>query len=367
MKITRIAVILLLGILLVSGLACGLLGEEKTPTPTSSIPSTLSAPTLSSPADGAEVSGTSVTFQWQASTGAKRYWLRISKNPSLYHETAFYSANVGGVTKYTLSRLPDDGAVYYWGVWSGNDNDWCPRDAVLSNRRSFVIFGGSSLTPKYESQTEQIYFSLTAWAKEPADLYIYDPIGSLLALFYVPPKVETDKITETIPLPPAPIGGTYKLEMYSEVTGELVWQGEQTFVGPKLDIAPDWSLNPHWVRGVGWDLQYLTMILVNAGDMPIVLNGLKLRLEKDGFSTGEISVAREGDAGAEYGWSRKKGLSWILPPWEGSKESATIVPWGSEEQHLFGQHFSPGEYLLYLTLSDHLNVLEAKELAFEPN
>lgn len=356
MKITRITIVLLLGILLVSGLACGLLGGE---TDTTSI---LSAPTLSSPADGAEVSGTSVTFQWQASTGAKKYWLRISKNSSLDHETAFFNANVGGVTKYTLSRLPDDGAVYYWGVWSGNVNGWSPKSEVLSNRRSFVIFGGASLTPKYESQTEQIYFSLSAWAKEPADLYIYDPIGSLLAQFYVPPKVEKDKITETIPLPPAPIGGTYKLEMHSEVTGELLWQGEQTFVGPKLDIAPDWSLNPHWVRGVGWNLQYLTMVLVNSGDMPIVLNGLKLRLEKDGFSTGEITLAREGDAEAEYGWLIKE-LRWELKP----SNVATIVAWNSTEQHLFGRYFSPGEYLLYLTLSDHLNVLEAKELAFEPN
>ncbi|GAG25532.1 unnamed protein product, partial [marine sediment metagenome] len=68
-----------------------------------------------------------------------------------------------------------------------------------------------------------------------------------------------------------------------------------------------------------------------------------------------------------YGWSRKVGLRWVLPPWEGSKESATIVAWNSTDQHLFGRYFSPGEYLLYYTFSDHLNVLEANELAFEPN
>ena len=84
------------------------------------------------------------------------------------------------------------------------------------------------------------------------------------------------------------------------------------------------------------------MIVVNSGDMPIVLNGLKLRLEKDGFSTEEIILSREGNAEAEYGWPIKE-LRWELKP----SNVATIVAWNSTEQHLFGRYFSPGEYLLY--------------------
>jgi hypothetical protein len=148
--------------------------------------------------------------------------------------------------------------------------------------------------------------------------------------------------------------------MYSDVTGNLVWQGEQTFAGPKLEIL-ELSLNPHWVQGTGWDLQYLTMKLKNTGDMPIILYGLKLKLEGDGHSTQEITLARQGDFKAEYGWTRQGGLIWGLVP----NTIATILPWGSNEQFLFGENFNPGEYRLHITLSDQLNVLPVPELAFE--
>lgn len=369
MKITRIATVFLLGILLVSGLACQLFGDE--PAPTNSAPSKPSAPTLTYPADGAILSGISVTFQWQASAGANTYYFRVSKDPNLVFDTAFLNAEVVGATNYTLTSLPRGGDVYYWGVYAGNSNWnptlWSPKKEVLSNSQSFMRLGGASLAPKYEFSTEQISFSLTAWAKEPSDLYIYDPLGNQLAVFYVPPEVEADKITETIPLPPVPYGGTYKLEMYSEITGEMVWQGEQTFEGPKMEIIPGWSLNPRWVRGVGWDLQYLTMQLKNAGDMPFILDGLKLRLDLDGSSTQEVTIARKGDVEAEYGWTRttgpKVGIIWGVNP----GTIATIVPWNSENQNLFGQRFLPGEYVLHLTLSDQPHVLEVKELLFEPN
>jgi hypothetical protein len=154
--------------------------------------------------------------------------------------------------------------------------------------------------------------------------------------------------------------------LYSDVTGELVWEDEQTFTGPKLEIL-GLSLNPHWVQGVGWDLQYLTMTLKNTGDMPIILHGLKLRLEGDGFSTQEITLARLGDVGAEYGWVRQEGYTvkngavWGVVP----NQSASIVPWVSKEQFLFGQYFDPSEYQLHVTLSEQLNIVPVPELAFE--
>jgi len=70
--------------------------------------------------------------------------------------------------------------------------------------------------------------------------------------------------------------------------------------------------------------------------------------------------------GVEYGgWTREEGLIWGLVPYNESSMVATIVPWGSEEQFLFGQYFDPGEYRLYITLSDQLNILPVPELAFE--
>ena len=406
MKITRIVIIFLLGILLVSGLACSLLGEatESTPNPPSSLPS---APTLYSPNNGATVYGTSITFQWNASPGATMYGLRVSRSdyPNLDKETEFFNIILGDVTQYTKSGFPDDGTEYVWGVWAGRGNSFGPKSEVLANARIFTngVPYGASLTPKYMESGNQTYFLLTAYAKEPVYLDISNPDGSLLDRVYVPPIVETPEITENLYLPPAPSGGTYRFHMYSDVTGELVWEDEQTFTGPRIEIL-ELSLNPHWVRGVGWDLQYLTMKLKNSGDMPIILYDLKLRLEKDGFSTEEINLAREGDIEAEFGWKTGgmmipnpayTGGNWYsgpclgticspemtggaqrvpqyitvesltLEPYNEASAIATIAPWGSEDQHLFGRNFNPDEYRLYVTLSEQLGILPVPELAFE--
>jgi len=368
MKFPRITIVLLLCILLTSGLACSLFGGGTEPTPTPPPSSTLVAPTLSSPNNGATVSGSSITFQWNASPGATMYFLRVSNSayPNLDHETSFFSKNVGNVLKYTVSGFPDRGTEYVWGVWSGNAAGWCPKPGVLANARILTngLPHGASLTPKYMQSSNQTYFLVTAYSQLPVRLDISNPDGSLLDQIYVPPMVETPEITKNVYLPPTPSGGTYRLRMYSDVTGEFVWEGEQTFAGPKLEVL-ELSLNPHWVIGTGWDLQYLTMKLKNSGDMPFILYGLKLKLEREGFSTHEITLARQGDTNAGYGWTRKEGLIWGLVPYNESSTFATIVPWGSEDQHLFGQTFDPGEYLLHITLSDQLNVLPVPELAFE--
>ena len=367
MNFPRIITVLLLCILLASGLACSLLpwGGETEPTPTPPPSTSLpSAPTLIKPNNGATVYGNSITFQWNASPGATFYFLRVSNSayPNLDDETSFISENVGNVKSYTASGFPDDGTEYVWGVYSGNAAGWSPKPGVLANARIFTngLPYGASLTPKYMQSGNQTYFLLTAYAKEPVYLEISNPDGSILDRVYIPPVVETPEITENVYLPPAPSGGTYRLRMYSDVTGALVWQGEQTFTGPKLDII-ELSLNPHWVPGTGWDLQYLTMKLKNAGDMPIILYGLKLRLEGEGISTQEITLARQGDFNAENGWTRKEGLIWGLVP----NTIAAIVPWGSQEQFLFGRNFPPGEYQLHITLSEQLNIVPVPELAFE--
>jgi len=344
MKFPRITIVFLLCILLASGLACSLFGGGTDPTPTPPLPSTLVAPTLSSPNNGATVYATSITFQWNASPGATMYFLRVSNSayPNLDHETSFISKNVGNVLQYTASGFPDDGTEYVWGVWSGNAAGYCPKPGVLANARILTngVPYGASLTPKYMQSSNQTYFLATAYSKLPVRLDISNPDCSLLDRLYVPPMVETPEITENVYLPTTPSGGTYRLRMYSDVTGELVWEDEQTFAGPKLEVL-ELSLNPHWVIGVGWDLQYLTMKLRNSGDMPIILYGLKLRLEEDNFSTQEITLARAGNA------------------------IATIGPWKSNEQFLFGRYFDPGEYQLHVMLSEQLNILPVPELAFE--
>jgi len=130
MNKSRITIVILVFILLIFGLAC----ETE---PTISLPS---APTLSSPNNGATVNGTSITFRWQDSSNTAEYFLRVSNStyPDLDDETSFFSANIGNIHQYTVSGFPDDGTEYVWGIWSGNEAGWCLKSEVLSNMRIFT-------------------------------------------------------------------------------------------------------------------------------------------------------------------------------------------------------------------------------------
>lgn len=131
MKVSRIGIALLLGILLVSGLGCELFEGETTPIGPLS-------PTLSSPIDGATIDGNSITFQWQASEGANEYALLVSTDRDFPENNIFFGRSVGDVTQYTLSGFPDIGTVYYWGVRAGNGEAYSDRNEFIINSRSFT-------------------------------------------------------------------------------------------------------------------------------------------------------------------------------------------------------------------------------------
>jgi len=130
-KVSRIAVVFLLCILLVSGLGCELIGGDSTPAGPPS-------PSLSSPVDGATVDGNSITFQWQASAGATEYALLVSTDRNFPQNNVFFGRSVGNVTQYTLSGFRDIGTVYYWGVRVGNGENWSNWDSFIINSRSFT-------------------------------------------------------------------------------------------------------------------------------------------------------------------------------------------------------------------------------------
>ena len=80
------------------------------------------APTLSSPANRANVPGTSVTFQWNASPGATKYqFLIVRPSPSL--STTLSNSSVRkyygqvNITEYTVTRFPNNGTTYYWWIY----------------------------------------------------------------------------------------------------------------------------------------------------------------------------------------------------------------------------------------------------------
>lgn len=80
------------------------------------------SPTLVSPENKSNVSGTSVTFRWNPAFNATKYFLAVNTDES-FNATAFVWEEIENVTEKTVSGFKDNGIEYFWKVWAGNDSD----------------------------------------------------------------------------------------------------------------------------------------------------------------------------------------------------------------------------------------------------
>jgi parallel beta-helix repeat protein len=97
------------------------------------------APTLASPGNGETVGGTSISFSWNAASGATKYWLVVSTNSNMDIVAGRkFAGDVGNVTSYNDGGYSGTGTRYYWWVWAGNATGWSPESAVAANGRYFM-------------------------------------------------------------------------------------------------------------------------------------------------------------------------------------------------------------------------------------
>ena len=89
-------------------------------------PGTALAPTLSSPADGAEVCGTTVAFRWDPVDGATTYRIRVGTDPDLTSASLFTGKDYlsYGHSSRTHTGFGNDGATYYWKVCADDGSGW---------------------------------------------------------------------------------------------------------------------------------------------------------------------------------------------------------------------------------------------------
>jgi hypothetical protein len=100
-----------------------------------------SPPTLISPANGSNVSGSSIQFCWNAATGANNYHLQIATDPSF--NDICYDQDVGNITcNIEVSGFPDDGTTFYWHVKAGNAVGWS------SYSDTWYFDNGTTLVPE---------------------------------------------------------------------------------------------------------------------------------------------------------------------------------------------------------------------------
>ena len=81
----------------------------------------LPAPTLSSPANNSELSGSSVLFRWNAVSGATKYQLEVLRE---IESVPFKDVTVGNITMSEQFGFLRDGSQYRWRVRAGNNTGW---------------------------------------------------------------------------------------------------------------------------------------------------------------------------------------------------------------------------------------------------
>jgi hypothetical protein len=101
------------------------------------------APSLTSPVDGATVTGTSVTFQWAASSGATNYWLAVVKTND---NSVIVNKEVGNITSYTEAGFPNNGTQYRWVVAAGNIASWGSASSSSAFFNGTLVLQAPSLT-----------------------------------------------------------------------------------------------------------------------------------------------------------------------------------------------------------------------------
>ena len=96
------------------------------------------APDLTSPTVGATVSGTAITFTWNASAWATMYAIEVSTSSTFAWGSRFFYGEMGDVLSREITGFPNNGTTYYWRVWAGNASGWCTATAANAKSRMFV-------------------------------------------------------------------------------------------------------------------------------------------------------------------------------------------------------------------------------------
>lgn len=109
----------ILDVTLIAQMSLGIITQF--PTQTTPPPNAPPVPGLFSPADGANAIGTSINFQWNASSGADKYELEVRK---VSNNMIFKNPVLGNVTSTIQTGFLNDGTQYRWRVRAGNTAGW---------------------------------------------------------------------------------------------------------------------------------------------------------------------------------------------------------------------------------------------------
>jgi probable HAF family extracellular repeat protein len=81
--------------------------------------------TMTTPAPGSTLTGSAVTFNWAAGSGASAYWLDVGTVPG---EGNIFAGNVGLSTGQAVNGIPISGATIYVRLWTQLSGNWVYND-----------------------------------------------------------------------------------------------------------------------------------------------------------------------------------------------------------------------------------------------
>jgi hypothetical protein len=116
---------------------------------------------LTTPTPGSVLTGSTVTFDWTAGSGASAYWLDIGSSAG--GNNYYSSGNLGNVLTTTASGLPTDGSTVYvtlysliGGSWVGNAYTYTAVNttsglAVITSPTNGAVLSGNTVTFNWSS------------------------------------------------------------------------------------------------------------------------------------------------------------------------------------------------------------------------
>jgi uncharacterized protein YkwD len=117
-------------------------GTTTTPTPPPPPPATVNTPaSISSPASGSTLPGSSASFTWTAGSGALEYFFYAGSTPGANN---YYGQSAGLNRSVSIANLPADGSTVYVRLWTRFASGWQWADYTYRAASS----GGSTVAAK---------------------------------------------------------------------------------------------------------------------------------------------------------------------------------------------------------------------------
>ena len=107
------------------------------------------APTITSPAPGTTLTGSTETFSWTAGGSVvTEWWLYVGTNPG--ERDVYNSGSLGTATSDTVSVLPTNGATLHVRLWFRVDGEWKGTNFIYTAFASDGSGGGLSAVPPWD-------------------------------------------------------------------------------------------------------------------------------------------------------------------------------------------------------------------------